>query len=131
MGRTPPPQNKITKIVLTHQERFIPLFDLALKISIMFLIVEINSTFLCKKVHLHSEQKLQIFFAIRDNRKNIYINYCIYEATYMTTDDDGGQPTVHLSNLGNIIIYNKNMVTTATIELYQPINLYLPRHIYP
>ena len=45
----------------------------------------------------------------------------------MTIDDDGGQPTVHLSNLGNKIIYNKNMVTTATIELYQPINLYLPR----
>ena len=104
--------------MLTHKERFIPLFDLALKISIMFLIVEINSTFY-EKSHLHSEQNLQIYFAIRDNRKNIfmYIYYCIYEAThkknYMMTDDDGRQPMVHLSNLGNIIIYNKNIVTTA------------------
>ena len=61
----------------------------------------------------------------------MYIYYCIYEAThkknYMMTDDDGRQPMVHLSSLGNITIYNKNMVTTATIELYQPINLYLPR----
>ena len=35
----------------------------------------------------------------------------------MTTDDDGRQLIVHLSNLGNISIYNKNIVTTANIEL--------------
>ena len=47
------------------------------------------------------------------------------------TDANGRLPIVHLSNLGNIIIYTKNIVTTANIELSTNKSIHKQIYSYP